>query len=127
MKGVTAALVIVATLLGTMASETALAHGRSRVHVGIGFGFGGYWPAYWGWPGYWGPPYPYYAPYYYHPPVVTSAPTTYIERADEVREPATAARRDWWYLCPETKTYYPYVKECPGGWQKVAPKPSSER
>ena len=125
MRAITAALMIAATLLGVMASEPASAHGR--VHVGVGFGFGGYWPGYWGgWPGYWGAPYPYYAPYYYQP-AVTSAPVTYIERADEVRAPASTGRRDWWYLCPETKTYYPYVKECPGGWQKVEPQPSAER
>jgi hypothetical protein len=128
MKPVTAALAIVALLGGAMAAGTASAHGR--VSVGVGFGFG--YPGYWGWPGYWGAPYPYYAPYYapyyYYPPVVSSpAPTTYIERADEARAPANAPRRDWWYFCPETKTYYPYVKECAGGWQKVEPKPSSER
>ncbi len=24
----------------------------------------------------------------------------------------------------ESKTYYPYVKECPGGWQRVTPQPA---
>jgi hypothetical protein len=140
------ALALAAMLLGVMATQTAWAQrgrhgghggghhhgghhhgGHSHVSVGVGFGFGGYWPGYWGpgwgWPGYWGAPYyPYYSA-----PVVTSGPTTYIERADEAREPASTARRDWWYLCPETKTYYPYVKECPGGWQKVEPQPAAER
>ena len=132
MKRVTAALAIVATLLGAMATETAWAHGRGRVSVGIGFGFGGYWPGYWGpgyWPGYWYPPYPYYSPYYY-PSGVTSAPTAYIERGDETPGPApaqaAAPRRDWWYYCPETQTYYPYVKQCAGGWQRVEPRPQGE-
>ncbi len=29
-----------------------------------------------------------------------------------------------WYYCAESKTYYPYVKECPGGWQRVTPQPA---
>lgn len=125
MKRVTAALAIVTTLLGAMATETAWANGRGRVSVGVGFGFGGYWPGYWGWPGYWYPPYPYYAPHYY-PPVVTTAPepTRYIERGDA--QAAPEPRRDWWYYCPETKTYYPYVKQCAGGWQRVEPRPQGE-
>jgi hypothetical protein len=128
MRGVTAALAIVATLLGVMAPETATAHGRGRVSVGVGFGFGGYWPGYWGgWPG-WYAPYPYYySPYY--APVVTTAPepTRYIERGDNVEAaPAAAPRRDWWYFCPESKTYYPYVKQCAGGWQRVEPRPQDD-
>lgn len=122
MKRVTAALALIALVAGAIAAGTASAHGR--VSVGVGFGFG--------WPGYWYAPYPYYyypPPYYYYPPVVTApAPTTYIERADErpVRE-TREARRDWWYYCPETRTYYPYVKECANGWQKVEPRPAGER
>ena len=116
MKRVTAALALVALVAGALAAGTASAHGRWS--VGIGFG----------WPG-WYAPYPYYyypPPYYYSPPVVVrEQPVTYIERGDSA--PAREARRDWWYFCPETKTYYPYVKECAKGWQKVAPEPPSER
>jgi hypothetical protein len=130
MKRVTAALAMIALLAGAMAAGTASAHGRVSVGVGFGFGWPGYWggPGYWGWPGYWGAPYPYYAPYYYPPVVVQEQPVTYIERGDAApaRE-SRESRRDWWYYCPETKTYYPYVKECANGWQKVAPQPPSER
>jgi hypothetical protein len=31
----------------------------------------------------------------------------------------------WWYFCPESRAYYPYVRECAGGWQRVAPQPPS--
>jgi hypothetical protein len=31
----------------------------------------------------------------------------------------------WWYFCPGAGTYYPYIRECPGGWQRVAPQPPS--
>ena len=134
MKRLGAALAMIVALLGGMtAAETASAHGgHTHIGVGVGFGFGPYWPGYW--PGYWGAPYPYYypAPYYYEPMVTT--PPTYIERGDEARpsearpsaSSASGPRRDWWYFCPETKTYYPYVKDCAGGWQRVEPKPQAE-
>ena len=94
-------------LLAMLASELASAGGR--VSIGIGFGFPLY-PAPW----YYAP-----APYYYAPPaVVVSRPTTYIERRDVPR-----ASTDWWYYCQQSSSYYPYVKTCPGGWQKVAPTP----
>ena len=50
------------------------------------------------------PYYPYSAPYYSYTPA-------YSVRA----APA------YWYYCPAYQTYYPYVQECPGGWQAVAP------
>jgi hypothetical protein len=27
----------------------------------------------------------------------------------------------YWHFCRNPEGYYPYVKECPGGWMKVAP------
>src|SRR6476659_9758586 len=84
---------------------SAAAHGR--VVVGVGFGF----PV--GYPWYYAPP-----PYYYYPPAYVAAPqTTYIERQD-TRQDAPAST-DYWYYCEQSKTYYPYVKTCPGGWQRV--------
>ncbi len=49
-------------------------------------------------------PRPYYQPYYYYPP------------------PAPAPVY-WWYCAPYG-AYYPYVQDCPGGWQPVVPPPS---
>ena len=92
---------------------SALAHGRVVVGVGFGFGFPSYYyPA----PYY----YPAYYPYPYYPPtqVVVQQPPVYTERQD-VHEPG------YWYYCAAAKGYYPYVKECPGGWQKVAPQPQN--
>jgi len=37
------------------------------------------------------------------------------------RAQAAPAQSSYWYYCAESKTYYPYVKECPGGWQRVTP------
>ena len=103
------ALLAAALALGAGFTESASAGGR--VVVGIGFGFPLWYPAPW----YYAP-----APYYYYPPqVVYSSPPVYVERQDKVSERST----DWWYYCEQSKGYYPYVKTCPGGWQKVSPTP----
>lgn len=89
----------------------ALAHG-SRGHVGGYFG------------PYWGPAF-YPSPYYYPPQVVVvpaAPPPVYIEQREVPVEAAPAARQ-YWYYCARDKGYYPYVKECPDGWQKVLPQP----
>jgi len=58
-----------------------------------------------------------YYPYYDYEPVY-SAPlaSEYIEKEPESRSP-----NDYWYYCSGSATYYPYVKECPEGWQAVEP------
>ena len=35
--------------------------------------------------------------------------------------PAQRDDRYYWYYCREADKYYPYVKQCPGGWMKVVP------
>jgi hypothetical protein len=47
-------------------------------------------------------------------------PVTYIEQGSSVA-PSTES---WWYYCDASRGYYPYVKECPTGWQRVAPAPA---
>ena len=42
-------------------------------------------------------------------------PQTYIQQ-----EPPT---QQYWYYCQNPQGYYPYVGECPDGWQQVAPQP----
>jgi len=86
-------------------------HGGTRVVIGGGFGWWG-WPGWWG-PGWWSAPYPYSAP---SPVVTQSAPMTYIQQA-----PAPDA---YWYYCNAAGAYYPYVKDCPGGWMQVVPAPN---
>jgi hypothetical protein len=39
--------------------------------------------------------------------------------------PAPPQQLGWWYFCPGANGYYPYVRECPGGWQRVSPQPPS--
>lgn len=58
----------------------------------------------------------------YTPPrviVVPAAPITYIEQG--VAPAGVAAAQAWWYWCAGSNAYHPYVSECPGGWQRVAP------
>ena len=102
-------------LILALASSAALAHGRGKARVHLGFHFGV--PLYsWHW--YPGPSYYYYppAPVYVTPP----APPVYVERSDVVPEgPGT------WYYCRESNNYYPYVKQCPGGWTRVPAQPSN--
>jgi hypothetical protein len=115
MRNVVFAAVLLA-VAGLVASEPALAHGRSRVSVGVGFGFG--YP-YWG-----GPWWAYPPPYYYYPaPVVVQQPVTYVEQNPQAVS-TPAANAGWWYYCDQSRGYYPYVRECPGGWQRVPPTPS---
>ncbi|HET7596211.1 MAG TPA: hypothetical protein VFK15_04710 [Burkholderiales bacterium] len=62
----------------------------------------------------------YVGPRYYYPPavVVPSSPPVYVERGETA--PGDA---QYWYYCRESETYYPYVKDCAGPWQKVVPQP----
>ena len=72
-------------------------HGVFRPHAGVFI-----WP-------YWNPYWDLYVP---PPSIVTPPPRVYVEPA-----PPT------WYYCVNPPGYYPYVYECPGGWQPVAPPP----
>jgi len=102
-------------------------HGGPRVHFGFVLGA----PLY----PYWYAPPPRY--YYRQAPVVVvpAAPPVYIEQSPPVAQspypanvpnmPPSASSGDdagaWWYFCPESGIYFPYVKRCAGGWQRVTP------
>jgi len=122
-KWIASALVLAAALLGA-APALAGGHGHGghgHVRFGIGLNFGPYWGPYWG-PGWYYPP-----PYYYYPPSVVvmqpAAPQTYVERSDQPQGQSQA----YWYYCEASSGYYPYVKECPGGWKAVPPAPPPAR
>ena len=115
---------LAAALIAMVASLPSLAGGKHRHHhghshgsVSFGFVFGGPWY----YPGY------YYPPYYYPIPLRTE-PTVYIER-DDAGAPAEQSQgsQGYWYYCKESKTYHPYVKHCPGGWEKQIPTPPPGR
>ncbi|MGQ0512293.1 MAG: hypothetical protein ACT4P9_16950 [Betaproteobacteria bacterium] len=115
-----AALVAV-LLIGVLASESAFArgrHGHRHGHFGLHLSFPLvaapllYYP---------------YRHYYYPPPVYVvpapPQPQVWIERDS----PDVLPSGSWWYYCPDSGAYYPYVGQCPGGWQRVAPQPGTGR
>jgi hypothetical protein len=76
-------------------------------------------------------PGPYYAP---GPAYLPYPPSEYIEQGQEAAapqpEPAPQAEpapaepsAAYWWFCPGASNYYPYVKTCPSGWQRVKPQP----
>jgi hypothetical protein len=79
-------------------------HHHGRTNVFIGGAFAG--PVLWPLSGYAG--YPVVAVYPHEP-------LHYIEQSDE-----TAHSGEWLY-CEAAQNYFPYVPECPGGWQRIAP------
>jgi hypothetical protein len=125
MKTTKAMLVLAVALAGFTAAGSALAqhhhfHGGPRVSIGFGFGlpFAAY-PYYY-------PPYyaPYYSAYYQAPVVVQQQSPVYVEQNPQAAPSAQpSAPAGYWYYCASSRAYYPYVKECPAGWQRVAPQP----
>lgn len=86
-------------------------HGHGHGHLSLGIVIGPSWEP-WHYRPY-GYPYP-----YYHPSVIVTRapPPVYVEQAP-------AQQSNYWYYCNASRAYYPYVKECPGGWQQVVPQP----
>ena len=96
--------------------------GHHHSHSSFGFYFG--LPLYTS--PYYFPYYPYYYPYY-PPGIVTvpSRPPVYIERGSPQSTQQFPA--GYWYYCSDPEGYYPYIKECPSGWQQVDPIPPLPR
>jgi hypothetical protein len=70
---------------------------------------------------------PFYYPYYSPPPTVITVPATppvYIQQSPPAVQQYPSG---YWYYCNNPKGYYPYIKECPNGWQQVEPIPPSPR
>jgi len=118
MSKVTRVARVIGILVGIalVLSSFAPAMAGGRVFVGVGFGFPFYSP--------WAYPYPYPYPAYpypaYSPPVVVqAAPQTYVQ------PPEASPPTQYWYYCPTSQSFYPYVNECPAGWVQVPPEPSA--
>lgn len=93
-------LIVLAAALACAAPALA----DSRIVFGLHFGVPFYWP----------PPYYYYPPppaYYYPSPLYYPPPA--------ISAPPPRAEQYWYYYCGQTNAYYPYVRDCPGGWQRV--------
>ena len=92
---------------------------RIGARLCLGYGFGGY-----------GGGYGYGPPYYPYSPVVAvpAAPQVYIQRQDmspqDDRQRSVQLPANYWYYCRAPAGYYPYVNNCPNGWEQVAPQPS---
>lgn len=93
-------------------------HG-GNVHYGVGVVVAPRWD-----PWFWGPPYPYYPAY--PPVVIEQSPPVYIEQPQPAPAPAPQ-QPAYWYYCPESNNYYPYVPTCPTGWQRIQPQPGDLR
>ncbi|MGZ5050741.1 MAG: hypothetical protein ACXWAS_06755 [Methylobacter sp.] len=114
-------LSIVLTMMCSLYSGADWARdGHYRRHSNFGFYFGA--PLY---------PYPYYRdpfyyPYYYPPQIITVpvTPPVYIQQPPPASQQYPSG---YWYYCHNPQGYYPYVKECPNGWQQVDPVPPSPR
>jgi hypothetical protein len=84
--------------------------GHSRIGVGVVIG-----APFW---------YPWFsAPYY--PPVIIErqAPPVYIEQAPAMERAPQTGYSGYWYYCQSPSGYYPEIRECPGSWVKVPPRP----
>jgi hypothetical protein len=122
---------LVLLLFATLASSSAMAQHRGHGHghgghggsvrFGISLGIPLFGPRF-----YPAPYYAYPAPAYVYPPVVVapSSPPIYIEQGATAQEAPAQAQGDWYY-CADSNAYYPYVAQCPAGWQRVPAQPSS--
>lgn len=123
---VTQTLLICGAIALTAMAATIATRAEARVRVGVMIGVPGPWypHPYYDYP----PPYYYPPAYYYRAPtiIVPQAPPTYIQQpsVDQSSAQDAESSANYWYYCAAEKGYYPYVKQCPGGWRRVAPKPS---
>jgi hypothetical protein len=117
-------------------------HGsHTRWSVGVNIGgpvwgrpWGPWWDPWWGpwgatwvggpwvgstWAGPWGP---WGGPAWVPPTVVVpSEPRFFVERDDRASD--SGQNSPWWFYCRESDTFYPYVRECAGEWERVPAQP----
>lgn len=113
----TAAIALATLTLLLAYSQPGHAHGHFRGSIWIGPGYG---PGYGSW--WWAPP-PTPVIVERYPVIVQEEPVTYIHQEPQ---PQQQPQQQFWYYCADKNGYYPYVKECPKGWTKVAPTPPPE-
>lgn len=67
---------------------------------------------------------PFFTPYYTYPRTVVAPspprPPAYIQQQTPQR---TESITSYWHYCKDPEGYYPHIKDCPGGWLRVAPQP----
>jgi len=98
-------------LLTIIANDSVFARGG-------GYGFYGY-------GGYYG--YGLYDyPFYYSPAVVLAPPSTLPVFIQQEQPQTVQPQANYWHYCQNPEGYYPYVRNCPGGWQQIAPQPPAQ-
>lgn len=108
---------------GSMARDGGGGHARdrhfqeSRRHGGIGFFIESpySWPEFHYWPYY------SFQPYYSSTLITPASPPAYIDQ--ETVPNIQSLEPNSWDYCDDPAGYYPYVQECPAGWQRVEPQP----
>jgi hypothetical protein len=117
---------LIAALVTFGAFATSTAEARPGHFYGPRFGvFIDPWVAFYPWAAY-----PYGYGYYGYPQVVVAqpaAPTEYVEREQQPTPQTVApARSSDWYYCNKPEGYYPYVRSCSQGWQRVPAQPPAQ-
>src|SRR5271157_3913176 len=116
--------------LGLLLSLSMAVQARAAHYYGGGWHGGGYyggWHGYYGgwhgggygWYGFgpwWGWGYPYAYPSYGYPY------SAYPSAGAQLPVPSEP-QQSYWYYCQDPQGYYPYVRNCPGGWTQVVPTP----
>ena len=95
--------------VGNAWADRGYGHGHYHGSTQFGFVFAPAWN-----PWYYSPPY--YPPY--QTVVIERAPPVYIEQSLPPPAPQ-ASQTSYWYYCNASRAYYPYVRECPGGYRRV--------
>jgi hypothetical protein len=129
---------ITLVLLGSILVTPATARGDSYPRLAFGLGllsghslgyYGGapYLP-YQGYPsGYGFEPWVGFGPRYgnSYPPVAAapSPPPIYIQQQKVMPPQTQGPATYYWHYCRDPEGYYPYVRNCPGGWLQVVPQP----
>jgi hypothetical protein len=115
MIGRSRGLAVLGVAVALLLSPAVPAAAGGRVFFGVGVGLPFWYPYAYPYP------YPYPYPVYSPPVVVQSPPPVYVQREPAPPAPVPA---QYWYYCQASQTYYPYVRECPGGWLQVVPQTS---
>ena len=103
--------VALAVAIALLSVSAVPGHAGGRVFVGVGVGFPFWYPYPYPYP------YPYAYPYpVYSPPAVVQQSPVYVQPEAQAPPPP-----QYWYYCQSAQAYYPYVRECPGGWMQVVP------
>lgn len=95
-----------------LAPQTSEAQWRHRYYRPWGYPYG--YP--YGWE------YPYSYPYpYYNPPVIVVPPEQPAQPQPYMQQQPQQPTQQYWYFCRNPEGYYPYIRECPGGFLQVVP------